>query len=113
MREYFSRDPAHAFFPEGRTPSSNYVKTTVIPQLEQVCKPSQDTCFRLWSVLSLLCHPKELNCLDNTVLLSRCILALRCFTDEIDPQANKVSTASLSGLALLLSNDQMHPVIQL
>lgn len=94
MTEYFSRDPTHAFFPVGSTPSSGYVKTVVIPQLEQMCEPSQDTCSLLWSALSLLSHPEELRILDNTVLLGRCVLALRHFMDNSDAQANRVSVAS-------------------
>lgn len=71
-------------------PSSSYVKATIIPQLEQLCKPSQDTHYLCSGILSLLCNPSELHNLNGTTLLSRCMLALRHFTDDSDPQSNKL-----------------------
>lgn len=71
-------------------PSSNYVKTVAIPQLDHMIEPPSNSCFLLSSVLSLLRHPKELRSLDNTLLLSHCIRVLRSYTDEDDPRANKL-----------------------
>lgn len=99
MSDYFFRDPVHAFVPEGRMPPTNYVKASMIPQLEQTCKPSQDTYYLFSGILSLLSYPSELYNLNGTMLLSRCMLALRHFADDSGPQANKVSK-HLVGLTL-------------
>lgn len=90
MSVYFFRDPANVFTLRGRMPSSNYIKTTVIPQLQNMREPSPELCYMFSSVLSLLHCPKELHCLDSTLLLTECLCCLRWWTGDTGSPANKL-----------------------
>lgn len=94
MSEYFTKHP-NAIFPQGRIPPIDYVKSVVIPQLENMFTPSDEACHYFSSILSLLCRPKELRNLEDTTLLNRCILALS-FTHTSDPGGQKVTVTNIT-----------------
>lgn len=97
--DYFFSDPANAFFPDReRIPTSRHVKTVSIPRLSTELAPSRHTVSDLENILSLLRHPNELRYLDNTMLLARCMDAMRDFTGQLEPDGQKVCVANQTSL---------------
>ncbi|KAF8598075.1 hypothetical protein BDV93DRAFT_610027 [Ceratobasidium sp. AG-I] len=100
VADYFSSDPANAFFPNGtRAPTSRHVKTVSLPRLQTMIEPSHHTVSDLENILSLLRHPSELRYLDNTMLLTRCMDAMRNITGQLDPDGQKLFSYELGFLS--------------
>lgn len=63
---------------------ARHVKYFSIPRLLKISGPDEGALCDLENILSLLCHPKELRCLDKTILLPRCMYLLRDITGRLD-----------------------------